>query len=1266
LADQNFRVKRGLEVGIGGTVFVATNTGNIGINTTEPTSKLSVDGNILVSGIVTATTFVGNLTGTATSTTNIPNLSGDVSSNNTVTTLATVNSNTGTYGDAGSIPSITVNAKGLVTGVSTVAPNNGQLTLGVSGTGLSGSATFTANQSGSSTFTVTSNATSDNTNNTIVSRNALGGFSAGIVTASFFGNLTGNVTGNLISTGVNTATTLSGTTLTYTTGNLTSLNVSNGNILTGIITNISGTDLNYIGISTITNVRSVTINNTGIATINQLDVNQLSPDGSNYGAALYVPVADGSGGWNWATVASAGAGNLTGIDIREEGSIVGTAGSVTSIDFRGNNIIATGTAGGAIATVRVSDTPTFDSLNVTGGAYVSGNLGIGTTNPTSKLSVVGDGNFTGVITATTFFGALTGTATTASSVTVNSVGLGTHTYGDYVKDITGTANQITVTSGTGEGSSPTLSIPSQFTAPQDLTVTRDLQVNRNLNVNGSITIGGTSATLFTTELKVADPDLVLGFRTDALGNDVSNDNTANHGGIAIASTEGNPLVQLFIAGIETTPATYKKIMWFKSGTFSGLGTDAWLSNYAVGIGSTQFPVGTRLAAGNVQFTQNDLAVVRNINASGVVTATTFSGNASSASSANYATSSGIATYATISGVTTALQNSRTFEIIGDIIASPISFNGTGNVSLAATIQPNSVELGTDTTGNYVTSITNGSYITGGDGGSESAVLTIGVAATSINTSNQVVARDSSGNFSAGTITANLTGTASTASFATTAFNLSDAANITAGTINSSRLSGTYNINISGNADTASYATSSGISTYATTSGVSTNVIGGLASVTQLNVVGVATFNSNIFLGDGDIAYFGDGQDLLIFHNSTDSIIRDNGTGDLFIEGGNRIKLTNPTGIETYAVFNQDGASELWYDNEKKFETTGAGVSVYGTLQTQQLNVTGVSTALSFSGSGINLTGIVTSIVAGSNITISGSTGQVTINASGGGSSSGSNLTGISTLGFFGDDQNITSSVTLPTNTLLYTVHKNINVASGSTITVGSGTTIIMDRFNNLDDVKARTLEVVGTSGTSLLVQGNARIVGVLTVGSSSITLDGDNNQVNVGTGITLHHTNGIQVGSSRIHSTGIESQNLVINGETLSGAGVTYITAGSGISIDQSTGNVTITATGGGGGGGESYWASTAAGIHTLSNVGIGSTNPTQKLDVVGNVKATGSVTATSFSGSGSNLTGIVTSITAGSGISIDQSTGNVTITSTGGGGGISESQAIAYAIALG
>ena len=60
MADQNFRVKRGLEVGIGGTVISALSTGNVGIASTNPTSKLTVTGDILVSGVVTATSFRGD------------------------------------------------------------------------------------------------------------------------------------------------------------------------------------------------------------------------------------------------------------------------------------------------------------------------------------------------------------------------------------------------------------------------------------------------------------------------------------------------------------------------------------------------------------------------------------------------------------------------------------------------------------------------------------------------------------------------------------------------------------------------------------------------------------------------------------------------------------------------------------------------------------------------------------------------------------------------------------------------------------------------------------------------------------------------------------------------------------------------------------------------------------------------------------------------------------------------------------------------------
>jgi hypothetical protein len=58
--------------------------------------------------------------------------------------------------------------------------------MNVSGTGLSGSATFTADQSGNSTFTVTSNASSANGSSTLVARDASGNFNGATITATTF------------------------------------------------------------------------------------------------------------------------------------------------------------------------------------------------------------------------------------------------------------------------------------------------------------------------------------------------------------------------------------------------------------------------------------------------------------------------------------------------------------------------------------------------------------------------------------------------------------------------------------------------------------------------------------------------------------------------------------------------------------------------------------------------------------------------------------------------------------------------------------------------------------------------------------------------------------------------------------------------------------------------------------------------------------------------------------------------------------------------
>jgi len=116
----------------------------------------------------------------------------------------------------------------------------------------------------------------------------------------------------------------------------------------------------------------------------------------------------------------------------------------------------------------------------------------------------------------------------------------------------------------------------------------------------------------------------------------------------------------------------------------------------------------------------------------------------------------------------------------------------------------------------------------------------------------------------------------------------------------------------------------------TTSGVD---VTGTTDTDQLNVSGVSTFQSHIHLGDDDELRFGDSDDFKIYHASSgNSIIREIGPGSLKLWGTN-INIENSDGSERYIDCNNNGAVELWYDNSKKFETTGIGVSIVGTGNT---------------------------------------------------------------------------------------------------------------------------------------------------------------------------------------------------------------------------------------------------------------------------------------------------------------------------------------------
>ena len=98
----------------------------------------------------------------------------------------------------------------------------------------------------------------------------------------------------------------------------------------------------------------------------------------------------------------------------------------------------------------------------------------------------------------------------------------------------------------------------------------------------------------------------------------------------------------------------------------------------------------------------------------------------------------------------------------------------------------------------------------------------------------------------------------------------------------------------------------------------------------LSVAGGATFTANVSLSDNDYIRLGNSQDLLIYHDASNSVVRDNGTGDLYL-GGNNVLIRNGGLTETYIDCNVNGSVDLFYDNSIKLATTSAGVTVTGTL-----------------------------------------------------------------------------------------------------------------------------------------------------------------------------------------------------------------------------------------------------------------------------------------------------------------------------------------------
>ena len=362
----------------------------------------------------------------------------------------------------------------------------------------------------------------------------------------------------------------------------------------------------------------------------------------------------------------------------------------------------------------------------------------------------------------------TGNITLSTTIAANSVALGTDTTGNYVATIAGTTNEIDVSGSGSETATVTIGLPDDVT------------------IAGNLTVNGTTTTVNSDTLAVTDPliklakansgadsldigfyglydtsgsqDLYAGLFRDAndsgkfkLFKDLQVEptttvNTSGTGyavGTLVSSLEGNVTgnvtgtvssisnhstsdlsegTNLYYTdarfdtrlGTKTTDnltegssnlyMTTERVQDIAGGMVTGNTETGITVTYDDTDGTLDFVVGTLN-----QDTTGNAATATALETARTIGGTSFDGTgnidlAGVNTTGNQDTSGNAAT-------ATALATGRTIGMTGDVVWTSASFDGSGNVTGTATIQANSVALGTDTTGDYVGTITGGTGIT---------------------------------------------------------------------------------------------------------------------------------------------------------------------------------------------------------------------------------------------------------------------------------------------------------------------------------------------------------------------------------------------------------------------------------------------------------------------------------------------------------------------------------------------------------------------------